>query len=82
MQETLSYNMCSPPIKDEKRHCDKEITGWTQLESGSIMEGILPFPFPEDLPDPGIKPRSPALQADSLPPEPPGKTLSIKWECS
>ena len=29
--------------------------------------GGLPFPSPEDLPDPGIKPRSPALQADSLP---------------
>ena len=28
----------------------------------------LPFPPPEDLPDPGIKPTSPALQADSLPP--------------
>ena len=27
----------------------------------------LPFPFPEDLPDPGIKPMLPALQADSLP---------------
>ena len=26
----------------------------------------LPFPSPGDLPDPGIKPRSPALQADSL----------------
>ena len=26
----------------------------------------LPFPPPGDLPDPGIKPRSPALQADSL----------------
>ena len=26
-----------------------------------------------DLPNPGIKPRSPALQADSLPAEPPGK---------
>ena len=33
----------------------------------------LPFPFPGDLPDPGIKPRSPALQADALPSEPPGK---------
>ena len=28
---------------------------------------------PGDLPNPGIKPRSPALQADSLPSEPPGK---------
>ena len=27
----------------------------------------LPFPFSEDLPDPEIKPRSPALQVDSLP---------------
>ena len=32
-----------------------------------------PFPFPGDLPNPGIIPRSPALQADSLPSEPPGK---------
>ena len=27
----------------------------------------LPFPSPGDLPDPGIEPGSPALQADSLP---------------
>ena len=33
----------------------------------------LPFPSLEDLPDPGIEPRSPALQEDSLPQEPPGK---------
>ena len=33
----------------------------------------LPFPSPGDLPDPGIIPGSPALQADSLPSEPPGK---------
>ena len=31
------------------------------------------FPSPGDLPNPGIKARSPALQADSLPAEPPGK---------
>ena len=30
----------------------------------------LPFPFPGDHPDPGIKPRSPAFQGDSLPSEP------------
>ena len=33
----------------------------------------LPFPSPGDLPIPGIKPESPALRADSLPSEPPGK---------
>ena len=32
-----------------------------------------PFPSPGDLPNPGIKPRSPAWQADSLPAEPQGK---------
>ena len=33
----------------------------------------LPFPSPGDLPDPGIEPGSPTLQADALPSEPPGK---------
>ena len=36
----------------------------------------LSFPSPGDLPDPGIKPASPALQADSLSSESPGKPLS------
>ena len=34
-----------------------------------------PSPSPGDLPDPGIKPRSPALQAEALTSEPPGKPL-------
>ena len=33
----------------------------------------LPFPSPGDLPNSGMEPRSPALQADALPSEPPGK---------
>ena len=33
----------------------------------------LPFPSPGDLPDPGIEPRSPTLEADTLTSEPPGK---------
>ena len=33
----------------------------------------MPFPSLGDLPDPGIEPRSPALQVDSLPSEPPRK---------
>ena len=32
-----------------------------------------PFPFAEDLPNPGIEPGTPALQADSLPAELSGK---------
>jgi len=39
---------------------------------------VLPFPHPEDLPNPGIKPSSLALQIDSLPSEPPGKPQYIK----
>ena len=38
----------------------------------------LPCPPPGDLSIPGIKPRSPALQADSLPSEPPGKPRNIR----
>ena len=37
----------------------------------------LPFPSPGDLPNPGIEPGSPALQADALPSEPPGKPNRI-----
>ena len=48
---------------------------------GSSVRGILQarilewvaIPFSEDLPDPGLKPRSPTLQADSLPSKSPGK---------
>ena len=37
-----------------------------------------PFPSPGDLPNPGIEPRSPTLQVDSLPAEPPGKPQKVK----
>ena len=54
---------------------------WTVVYQASLSMGFsrqgywsgLPFPSPGDLPDPGIEPRSPALQADALPSEPPGK---------
>ena len=36
----------------------------------------MPFPSPGDFPNPRIELRSPALQADSLPSEPPGKPMS------
>ena len=48
----------------------------------------LPFPSPGNLPNPGIEPGSPALQADTLLSEPPGKPLyihthayyALKWD--
>ena len=56
-------------------------TPWTVAHQASLSVGFsrqenwsgLPFPSPGHLPDPGTEPGSPALQADSLPSEPPGK---------
>ena len=48
--------------------CDPMALGFSRQEYWSG----LPFPSPENLPDTGIEPRSPALQADSLLSEPPG----------
>ena len=41
-----------------------------------ILEWVA-FPSLEDLPNPGIKPKSPALQVDSLPTEPQGKPRAV-----
>ena len=38
-----------------------------------------PFPSPGDLPNPGIEPRSPAFQADSLPGDPQGSPRILEW---
>ena len=43
-----------------------------EFSKPEYWSGLL-FPSPGDLPNPGIEPRSPALQADSLPAEPQGK---------
>ena len=56
---------------------------WTVAYQASLSMGFsrqeywsgLPFPSLGDLPDPGIEPGSPTLQADPLPSEPPGKKL-------
>ena len=38
----------------------------------------LPFPSPGDLPEPSIESGSPSLQADTLPSEPPGKSILMR----
>ena len=45
-----------------------------------ILEWVA-FPFSRGLPNPGIEPWSPTLQADALPSEPPGKPLSYTQTC-
>ena len=47
--------------------------GSMEFSSQEYWSG-LPFPSPGNLPDPEIKPMSPALQADSLQSEPSGKS--------
>ena len=56
------------------------VTPWTVARQAPLSVefsrqeycSVWPFPPPGDLPDPGIKPASPTLQADSLSSEPPG----------
>ena len=70
-------------------HVQLFATLWTVAYQASPSMGFsrqeyrsgLPFPSPGDLPDPWIKPRSPALQADTLPSEPQGKHKIVfkKW---
>ena len=43
-----------------------------EILQARILEWVA-VPFSRDLPNPGVKPRSPTLQVDSLPDEPPGK---------
>ena len=72
----ISYNCCSVMsnslwphgLLSSRLFCPWDSPGKnTRLGSHSLLQG--------DLPDPGIKPRSPELQADSLLSEPPGKPL-------
>ena len=43
-----------------------------EFSQARILEWVT-FPFSRDIPNPGIKPRSPSLQVDSLPTKPQGK---------
>ena len=62
------------------------VTPWTVARQAPLSMGFsrleywsgLPFPSPGDLPNPGIEPWSPALHADALSSEPPGKLASSK----
>ena len=65
------------------------VTPWTLVHQAPLSMGFprqgywngWPFPTPGDLSNPGIEPWSLALQADSLPSEPPGKPnkKAQKW---
>ena len=62
------------------------VTLWATAHQAPLSMGFsrqeywvgLPCPPPGDLPNPGVEPGSPTLQADSLPSEPPG-TIAQRW---
>ena len=67
-------------VEDPSVHA-RSLQSWTAACQAPLPMGFsrqeywvrLPCPLPGDLPNPGIEPRSPALQVDSLPSEPAGK---------
>ena len=79
----VAGSLAKPQVESENVSCSvmsDSVTPCTVAHQGPLsMEfsrqeywSELPFPSPGYLPDPGIEPRSPALQVDSLPSEPPG----------
>ena len=79
----VSIYICSLKVKVKSlSHVRLFVTPWTIAYQAPPSMGFsrqecwsgLPFPSPGDLPDPGIEPGSPTLQAGTLPPEPPGRS--------
>ena len=77
---------CQTSLWLVSQSCPTPCDPWTVAHQVPLSMGILQarilkglsFPSPGDLPNPGIKPRSPTLQADSLPSEPPGKPKNTR----
>ena len=78
--------MCYAKSLSHVRLC---ATPWTVARQAPLSIGVsrqeywsgLPFPSPGDLPNPGIEPQSPTLQADVLTSEPPGKPKGLVPLC-
>ena len=65
-------DLTNPEIETGLPHCGRILYQLSHKGSPRILEWVA-IPSPVDLPDPGIEPGSPALQADSLPTELSGK---------
>ena len=84
LQSSPSY--CFGPTRSVSRSVVSDsATPWTVAHQAPLSMGFSrqeywsgwPCPPPGDLPDPGMEPRSPALQADSLPFEPQEKSPTL-----
>ena len=83
MQETWVQLLGQEDPLEKEMMTHSSILAWkiSRMEKPGTLQSMgfprqeywsgLPFPSPGDLPDPGIKPRSPALQVDAFTPEPP-----------
>ena len=69
----------SCPILCNPMDCSLPGSSVPGIFQARVLEWVT-FPSPGDLPNPGIEPRSPALQADALTSEPPGKP-TVKQLC-
>ena len=88
-EDITTVNIYTPKVKVKVKSLSCVllfVTSWTVAYQASVSMEFsrqeywsgLPFPSPGDLPDPGIEPRSPALEADALTSEPPGKHMHPK----
>ena len=68
----LSYLVMSDSLQPHELQPTRLLCPWGF--SRQKYQSGLPCPPPGGLPNPGIEPRSPTLQVDSLPAEPPGKS--------
>ena len=83
------FNVCVVSVLKSAQSCPTLRPPQTVARQAPLSMGFsgqqywsgLPFPSPGDLPDPGIEPRSPALQANSLPSEPPGTPINFLRTC-
>ena len=76
----LSHSIMSDSLQPHVLYPTRLLCSWG-FSRQEYWRG-LPCPHPGDLPNPGVKLRSPELKVDSVPSEPPGKALSGLCVCS
>ena len=83
-QQGSMYVVCNQSLSGVQLSATpRTVTHQSSLSMGFPQQEYwsgLPFPSPGDIPNPGMEPASPALQADSLLSEPPGKSQYVYTE--
>ena len=74
----VSCSVVSDSLRPHELYVAHQASPFMEFSKQEYCSG-LPFPSPEDLPDPGIEPWSPVLQAHFLPTELPGKPKTLEY---